>query len=410
MKSKSKKSGERKESTVGLVLVSILVALIALLQNYKGQFTDVLQFYALHFWDGLHHWPYSEHTLLGTTETVHPVEYPALTGLIMWLISFAIDRPEPFSLGDAFEYYRITAAFHVALLVASAYLIKKLSAKKFAYYFVLAPAVLYSLNRNWDIWAIASMLLAILWFEKKHYQISAVMLAISIAAKFFPIVLMLPITIIFLRNKQSLILFKYGSTVAISWISINLPFAIIDLKGWAYFYEFSFERGLGTASFYQITQLIFSSTTFTSIHFYLLNVLALFGVLVYLLKLKLPLSLAESAFFVMFAFMLFNKQYSMQYIIWLTCLAVLALSNTSRRHREYLVYIYVLWQVVEFAFQYAFFQNLLTNSRTNTDLPMTIQISNTTYAYIGVARYLIAIIFALFLAKSLKSTKTRFPN
>jgi len=81
--------------------------------------------------------------------------------------------------------------------MASAYLIYKLVGKKYAFYFILAPAVLYSLNRNWDIWAIAAMLLSIYLFEKKRFQLSAFMLAVSIATKFFPIVLMLPIMINF---------------------------------------------------------------------------------------------------------------------------------------------------------------------------------------------------------------------
>lgn len=399
MASKSKKQSRQRESSFSLILISLTVGIIALLQNKYGQFSDIRGFYGMHFFDGQHLWPFSEKTLLGETTVQHPVEYPALTGLIMWLLSFFI-APSDTAI---YSYYRLTASLQIILFTYSAYLIYKLAGKKHALYFILAPAVLYSLNRNWDIWAIAPMLVAILLFERKKYGLSAVLLAISIATKFFPIVLMLPIAIIFLREKNLLAFIKYGAITLVSWALINLPFAIVNLKGWAYFYEFNAKRGLGSASFYEITSILIKSIKFTSLHFYILNITIFLIVTLFLIRLKQIPNLLESSFFVMFAFILFNKQYSMQYVIWLSALAVLAISQISKRQRESIIYIYILWQAFELAFQYAFFQNILTNTYAKTKTPMTIQVSTTTYAYIGVVRYLMAVIFALILAKHLRT-------
>ena len=399
MASKTKKQSRQRESSFSLILVSLTVGIIALLQNKYGQFSDIRGFYGMHFFDGQHLWPFSEKTLLGETTVRHPVEYPALTGLIMWLISFFVSPSDT----AIYSYYRLTASLQIILFTYSAYLIYKLAGKKYAFYFILAPAVLYSLNRNWDIWAIAPMLVAILLFERKKYGLSAVLLAISIATKFFPIVLMLPIAIIFLREKNLFAFIKYGAVTLVSWVLINLPFAIVNLKGWAYFYEFNAKRGLGSASFYEISSIIFKSIKFNSIHFYILNITIFLIVTLFLIRLKQIPNLLESSFFVMFAFILFNKQYSMQYVIWLSALAVLAISQISKRQRESIIYIYILWQALELAFQYAFFQNILTNTYAKTETPMTIQVSTTAYAYIGVVRYLVAVIFALILAKHLRS-------
>ena len=395
MASKSKKQRVKKENATSLILLSLLVGVLALLQNKFGQFSDIRGFYGMHFYDGQHLWPFSEKTLLGDTKVQHPVEYPALTGLIMWLLSFLVSPSQT----AIFDYYRITAAFQIVLLAISAYLIFKLAGKKYGFYFILAPAVLYSLNRNWDIWAIAAMLLAIYLFEKKRFQLSAILLAVSIATKFFPIVLMLPIMIIFFRNKQIKLFIRYALTTAIAWAVINLPFVLINYEGWAYFYKFSAERGLGSASFFEITNIILPSITFSSIHFYTLNTLALVAVTTYFVKLKSVPTLAATSFFVMFGFILFNKQYSMQYVIWLSALAVLTFSYLKREHKELLIYVYILWQLLELAFQYSFFQKILTSTYANTATPMTITVSNTTYGYIGVARYILAVIFALLLAK-----------
>ena len=395
MASKSKKQRVKKENATSLILLSLLVGVLALLQNKFGQFSDIRGFYGMHFYDGQHLWPFSEKTLLGDTKVQHPVEYPALTGLIMWLLSFLVSPSQT----AVFDYYRITAAFQIVLLAISAYLIFKLAGKKYGFYFILAPAVLYSLNRNWDIWAIAAMMLAIYLFEKKRFQLSAILLAVSIATKFFPIVLMLPIMIIFLRNKQIKLFIRYALTTAIAWTVINLPFVLINYEGWAYFYKFSAERGLGSASFFEITNIILPSITFSSIHFYILNTLALVAVTTYFVRLKSVPTLAATSFFVMFGFILFNKQYSMQYVIWLSALAVLTFSYLKREHKELLIYVYILWQSLELAFQYSFFQKILTSTYANTATPMTITVSNTAYGYIGVARYILAVIFALLLAK-----------
>jgi uncharacterized membrane protein len=395
MASKSKRQRLKKESATSLVFLSLTVGILALLQNKFGQFSDIRGFYGMHFYDGQHLWPFSEKILQGGTKVQHPVEYPALTGLIMWLLSFLVSPNDT----AIFDYYRITASLQIALLAISAYLIYKLVGKKYAYYFILAPAVLYSLNRNWDIWAIAAMLLSIYLFEKKRFQLSAILLAVSIATKFFPIVLMLPILIIFLRNKQLKLFIIYALTTTAAWVVINLPFVLINYEGWAYFYKFSAERGLGSASFFEITSIILPSITFSSIHFYILNIVALLVVTTYFIKLKSVPTLAATSFFVMFGFILFNKQYSMQYVIWLSALAVLTFSYLKREHKELLIFVYILWQALELAFQYAFFQKILTSTYANTPTPMTITVSNSTYAYIGVVRYIVAVVFALLLAK-----------
>jgi len=397
MARKYKTQRAKKENALPLVLISLTVGVLALLQNKYGRASDIYGFYGMHFYDGQHLWPFSEKILEGDTTIQHPVEYPVLTGLIMWLISFLVS-PSPTAI---YSYYRITAAFQIVLFSICAYLLFKLSQKKYSYYFVLAPAVLYSLNRNWDIWAMAAMLLSIYLFEKKRFQLSAILLAVSIATKFFPIVLMLPIMVILLRNRQISIFIKYSLTTLSTWLVINLPFALINFDGWAYFYKFSAERGLGSASFYEITSILIPMAKFKSAHFYILNLITLILVTYFLLKLKSIPNLSATSFFVMFGFILFNKQYSMQYVIWLSALAVISMPYVKKQHQDLLIYVYVLWQASELAFQYSFFQKLLTDVYANSATPMKIAVSNITFAYVGVVRYFLAVVFALLLARFL---------
>jgi hypothetical protein len=103
----------------------------------------------------------------------------------------------------------------------------------------------------------------------------------------------------------------------------------------------------------------------------------------------------------MFAFMLFNKQYSMQYIIWLAALAVLGMYRVNQKKQKLILTLYVIWQASDLLFQYSFFQRILTGVYANSDTPASPEISSTFYAYAGVVRYVLAIIFTVILASIL---------
>lgn len=406
-KSKQKRMRElnKKETVTIAVLIAMGAAVLAIIQNSYGQFSDIRGFYGMHFADGQHAWPFSYHTLQGATDEMHPVEYPALTGLIMWLFSFFI-APAQYAWVD---YFRLTASFHIFVFGATAYYINKLGNRKLAIIFALSPAVLYSLNRNWDIWAIATMLMAIYLFNKGKTRQSAIWLAISIAIKFFPLVILLPITIFYFRKKEIKQAVVYIAMTLGAWLIINLPFMLINFRGWSYFYEFSYKRSIGAASIFEVTQMLGFGIPTTKVVFYSLNLLALGLVVLYLVKSKKIVSVADGSFFTMFAFILFNKQYSMQYVIWLASLAVLAIFYLSKESQKKILIFYGIWQASELLFQYSFFQRSLTGTFKGTATPASPEISDGFYATAGLVRYGLAIAFTLTLGLLLaKQRKNQF--
>lgn len=407
MASKSKQARMRqanKKETVALaILVAMGAAILAIVQNSYGQFSDIRGFYGMHFSDGQHHWPFSTHTLLGTTEAMHPVEYPALTGLIMWFFSFFV-APAQFAWVD---YFRLTASVQVLVYALTVSFIQKLANRKLAIIFAISPAVLYSLNRNWDIWAIATMLIAIYLFHKGKETQSAIWLAVSIAVKFFPLVALLPIGIFYLRNKRLKDGLRYLAITIGAWVLINLPFMLINFKGWLYFYEFSYERAIGSASFFEVTNMAGIGVPSTKAVFYALNLLALGLVALYLLRSKMVIGAAEGTFFTMFAFILFNKQYSMQYVIWLASLAVLAVFLLEKKYQMKIFVFYGIWQASELLFQYSFFQRIQTGTYKGTATPASPEISDGFYAGAGLIRYGLAIGFTLTLGILLSKQRSR---
>jgi hypothetical protein len=405
MASKSKQKRiqamNRKETATLAVVIAMVGAILAIFQNRYGQFSDIRGFYGMHFADGQHQWPFSTHTLVGSTQEMHPVEYPALTGFIMWFFSFFI-APAQYAWVD---YFRLTAIVHVGLFGLLALYLKKLSSRNLAIIFALSPAVLYSLNRNWDIWAIFPMIGAIYLFEKKKIKQSAFWLAVSIATKFFPLVVLLPVAVYYLRNKKVKEGTRYIGLTLGFLLAINLPFMLINFRGWSYFYEFSYKRPIGSASVFEIASVLGHPLPNTKLLFYVFNLAALGLVLLYLTKSKKVISIAEGSFFTMFAFILFNKQYSMQYVIWLASLAVLAIGYLNKERQIKMLVIYGVWQISELVFQYSFFQNILTNTYAGTATPASPQVTSTDYGVAGVIRYSLAVLFTFALAHYLNAQR-----
>ena len=375
-------------------MLAICSSSLAIIQNKYGQFSDIRGFYGLHFADGQHHWPFSTHTLIGSSEPIHAVEYPVLTGLIMWFFSFFI---EPSQFGWLY-YFRLTAIFQAVVFALTVASINKLVGRKYSMIFAVTPAVLYSLNRNWDIWAILPMILTILYYEKKKYRTSAILLAISIATKFFPLVLLFPIAIKAYREENFNHFVKFTKDTLVFWATINVPIALTNFEGWAYFYTFNFKRGLGSASVWDISSRLGIPIPNSNSLYILLNVAIFILVGLFLLKIKEPLSIKNSAYFVMFAFMLFGKQYSMQYVIWLAALALITIENLEKSKQKATLLAYIFWQASELLFQYSFFQNILTNTYANTETPAKPQISSTFYGLSGLFRYLMISGFTILLA------------
>jgi len=159
------------------------------------------------------------------------VEYPPIIGLGNWLISFITPSENAFR-----AFFDINALIIFILFLISAIIVRKIS-PIYQYLFPLAPAVIASLFINWDMWAVVSTLLAIYYFDKKKYEVSGIALGLSIATKFFPIVLLLPIAIIFYRNSQLHIFYRYLFTTTIIWSAINIPLALTHFDGWWRFFK-----------------------------------------------------------------------------------------------------------------------------------------------------------------------------
>jgi len=271
------------------------------------------------------------------------VEYPVITAMVMYITSFAANSPV--------SYFNINIFFLILLFIATVILVRKIR-PEFAYLVPIAPAMIASLFINWDLWAIATMMLAIYWFDRKQFTYSALLMGVSISTKFLPVFLLIPIVFIFWRENKIKEAIKY---VAISfgiWLAINLPFAVTTPTGWWRFYKLNLERGPDWGSFWLALQQLginLNNLNYLSI---LLLLIALTTIAILLFEIKYTPSLASVSFFVLASVMLASKVYSPQYVLWLTPLAVIALTNKKDLHAFW------VWQATELIYHIAIWQHL----------------------------------------------------
>ena len=306
------------------------------------------------------------------------VEYPVVTAMAMYASSFVANSPA--------SYFNVNIFFLILLFIATVVLVRKVR-PEFAYLVPVAPAMIASLYINWDLWAIATMMLAIYWFDRKKYLYSALIMGLSISTKFLPVFLLIPIAFILWRDDKVKELIKYVGVVAATWIAINLPFAITTPTGWWRFYKLNLERGPDWGSFWLALQQLGISLTNLNYLSVLLLLIALTSVAIMLFELKYTPTLASVAFIVLASVMVASKVYSPQYVLWLTPLAAIALTNKKDLHAFW------LWQATEVIYHVAIWQHIASVTGAKFGLAATpyailtlVRIAGTIYLMAVLAR------------------------
>ena len=310
------------------------------------------------------------------------VEYPVLMGVVMYLTALP--------LNDIRDYYFLNIFLLALLFIATVFIAQRINV--YGLYYALAPAVIGSLFINWDLWGIPTMLLAIYWYDRKKFDYSAIALGISVATKFFPVLLLIPILAI--AGRENRLPIRYLSFFTGTWLAINLPVALTTPTGWWHFYKFNMERGPDWGSIWNVGQ-IFGLTSGNTNFLSLLGTLAILSwVMVYLFGLKSTPTLAEVSFIVFASALILGKVYSPQYVLWLTALAVIAIKTKPT------LIIFWVWQMAELAYHIAIWQHLATISEAQYGLAQNF------YGAISLIRLIACIAMIYSLARQLAKARS----
>ena len=269
------------------------------------------------------------------------VEYPVLTGGVMWLTAQLV--PESGDGHSRSRWYFDVNALAIALCAAlTVFATMRLAGRRpwDAALVALAPGLVLAGTINWDMYAVALLACAMLAWARRRPLLAGVLLGLGAAAKFYPLFALGPLLVLCWRAGRMRDFWRALLGGVVAWLVVNVPVMLIDFSGWAKFYRLSRERLEGFSSVWFVLDQFGHGVPDA-----LLNplagglfLLACVAIAVLALTSARRPRLPQLLFLTVAAFLLTNKVYSPQYVLWLIPLAALA----RPRWRDFLV-----WQLAE---------------------------------------------------------------
>jgi glycosyl transferase family 87 len=240
------------------------------------------------------------------------VEYPIVTGVFMWFAGL-------FASDDG-EYLTVTALLLAPFGLLTAGILARLSGRR-AFIWAAAPAlVLYSVH-NWDFLATACVAGAVWAWARDRPGLSAALLGLGAATKIYPGFFALPLLLdrAYLRDVRGAARVVAGTAGV--WLLINVPFLLANPDGWWATYAFQARRvaDLTTNSiwFWGLPDLRPATVDHWSFALIALSWLAAVTAGWWLAGRTGRYPWLQVSAAMLCAFLLFNKVYSPQYVLWL---------------------------------------------------------------------------------------------
>ena len=350
-------------STTALILASLTGSALGFLNKAacrSGDWNFYLKQFQAHCYTDIYPLYFDEHLSAGKVPyTGHPVEYPVLIGAMMQAAAWVV-RPisNPFVRGR--EFFDVTVLVltlcAVAGTLATAYLAGR-SRRWTALGVALAPGLILASFINWDLIAMALVAVGMAAWAARRTVLAGVLLGLAVATKFYPLLFFGPLLLLCLRAGRMRAFWTTTASATAAWLVVNLPVAIAAPAGWGWFYALSKDRPADWGSvwyFFETEHWPFvGSLTGGSLNLLSAAVFAVGCVLIAALILASPRRprVPQVFFLVLAVFLLSNKVWSPQYVVWLAPLVVLA------RPR---LWAYVVWQIAEVTYFFAIWAYLIT--------------------------------------------------
>jgi len=294
------------------------------------------------------------------------LEYPVGTGVFMYIATLLTGLvsglyPDGYR---AFFDVNVALLFIPFVITVIATALTKPKDPWRAAMIVFAPTMILAATINWDLIPITLVSLAFLAWSKDRATLTGVFFGLAIASKFYPVFLLLGFVLLAWRTKTWRPTLSMLIATVTTFLAVNIPFAIANFEGWVTFYTFNFGRAIDFGSFwYAITQIGLPTIPESLLNVASTALFALLLIAIAILVKKTPTtpSIAQISFLILAAFVVTNKVYSPQYVLWLVPLAVLARPNW----RDFLIWQF--GEVIYFAAIWWFLAGYgITDSKTLT--------------------------------------------
>jgi uncharacterized membrane protein len=280
-------------------------------------------------------------------ERVRYMEYPVLTGFFQyvnariadgWLVVAEQVPWLPTGL-PVVVYFTVSAGWLALAWLVAVWAVCRLRPSRpwDAALVACSPLVAVHVFTNFDALAVGFATGALLALARGRAVLAGVLLGVGAAAKFYPLLLLLPVVLVGLRRRDPGPALRTTLATLLTWVAINAPVALAYPAGWWEFFRLNNSRPADPDSLWFVVSHFtgwpgFDGELAAGEVPTVLNtvVAALFlaacaGIAVLARRAPRPPRLASLAFLVVAAFLLVNKVWSPQYSLWLVPLAVLAL-------------------------------------------------------------------------------------
>jgi uncharacterized membrane protein len=206
--------------------------------------------------------------------------------------------------------------------------------------YAAAPVLVLTALVNWDLVAVAAVAGALWAWSRGRPVLSGVLIGVGTATKLYPLFLLGALLVVCLRRRRVGAFLAATGAAVVTWLLLNLPPIIYGFDQWKVFWSFNDERGADLGSLWLVWQQTGHDVTASGINLASWIWFGAVCVAVLALGLLAPRTprIPQLAFLVVVGFLVVNKVYSPQYVLWLLPLAVLA----RPRWRDLLV-----WQAGE---------------------------------------------------------------
>lgn len=201
-----------------------------------------------------------------------------------------------------------------------------------------SPALALTALVNWDLLALVFVAGAAWAWARDRPVLTGVMIGLGTATKLYPLLLLGALLVICLRERRLPGFVRVLVAAIAAWLLVNLPALLTGPAEWLHFWTFNSERGADLGSLWLVADQAFDvGFTAGTINLGSWLVLGLWCAGVLVLGLRAPVTprFAQLGLLIVIGFLLVNKVYSPQYVLWLLPLAALA----RPRWRDQLVWL-----------------------------------------------------------------------
>ena len=243
---------------------------------------------------------------------------------------------------ESWLFFKVTAVLLAPFALLSAWFLARASRGRpwDAMAFAASPMLALTALINWDLLAVACVAGALWAWSRGRPVAAGVLIGLGTATKLYPLFLLGALFVVCVRRARLRAFAATAVAAVLSWLVVNAPAMVWGFDQWKVFWSFNGDRGADLGSLWLVWQQAghaVDAPLINTVSWMFFGAVCV-GVLVLGLAARRTPRIAQLAFLLVTGFLLVNKVYSPQYVLWLLPLAVLA----RPRWRDLLV-----WQAGE---------------------------------------------------------------